>query len=144
MKRFIMLTTIMIVVVALLITMSLIGCKATPTAETTAAETTAAETTTAETTAAETTAAETTAIQKEFTIGYIPMGFGNPHFEHEKNGVLKAIEEETDIVINYVEVDGQWDPVKESEAMETLVAQNVDIGSTPIAIATGIALFLGS
>ena len=64
--------------------------------------------------------------KEEFTIGYIPMGFGNPHFEHEKNGVLKAIEEETDVIINYLEIDGQWDPDVGTKAMETFIGQKVD------------------
>lgn len=118
MKKLIFSLFVAAVIVFLVFSLSITGCKKT---------TTEAETKAAETTAAETKAAETTVVEmKEFTIGYVPMGFGNPHFEHEKNGVLRAIDEEKDIKINYVELDGQWDPVKESDAMETLIGQKVD------------------
>jgi ABC-type sugar transport system substrate-binding protein len=63
---------------------------------------------------------------KEFVVGYIPMGFNNPHFEHERNGVVKGLQDAQGIKIKYQEMDGQWDAVKITNAFETLLAQNVN------------------
>ena len=46
--------------------------------------------------------------QKEFIVGYIPMGFNNPHFEHEKNGVVHGLQTDQGIKIKYQEMDGEW------------------------------------
>jgi len=62
---------------------------------------------------------------KEYVVGYIPMGFNNPHFEHERDGVVAALKAATGIKIKYQEMDGQWDAVKITNAFETLLAQNV-------------------
>lgn len=107
------------------------GCRTAAVETTAAAETTAAETTAAETTAAETTAAATekTTINgkplSEIVIGKVPILLANPYHQADVEHFVKYAKEEYGIK-DVVVIDSEIDSAKAVEALDQLLALNVD------------------